>query len=43
MSPSDLFNKQKEIQSIIEDISILDNPKFDPSKMPQLTDFIATT
>ena len=40
MSSSD---KQKEIHSLIEDISKMDNPKLDPSKIPQLTDFIETT
>ncbi|HSW69388.1 MAG TPA: hypothetical protein VLI69_04435 [Gammaproteobacteria bacterium] len=43
MSSLDQSDKQKEIHSIIEDISKLDNPKFDQPKIPQLTDFIRTT
>lgn len=43
MSSPDQPEKQKEIHSIIDDISKLNNPKFDPSRMSQLTDFIRTT
>lgn len=43
MSSPSQSNKQKEIRSIMEDISKLDNPKIDQSKIPQLTDFVRTT
>ncbi len=43
MSSPSQSNKQKEIRSIMEDISKLDNPKIDQSKIPQLTDFVTTT